>query len=196
VRGAFGRRRIAWDDIDYYTYWSALSSGTWKETPAAVDSPAVFSARHSLQLYGRRTSLTIGSSFRDVQRAVGLILPRVNRQLRARTTIDVYPFSLDDAGLTHAKRGTLGWSDVEKVVLNYDGQLMRVMKHDKTFAWCSERLAWIHNGLLLLELLVERGVRLDPGPAAFVTRQIIDGMARAAALPRAEVRRIGPGPRT
>jgi hypothetical protein len=193
LRGTFGRRRMAWDQIAHYTYWATLASARWTEAGRlgdnrVVDSPRADVSRvhHRLRLHdaaGR--TLQLDSFFRGTERAVRRILDELHRRLATRAD-DFAPYAITDDGLTHDRHGVLAWADLEKVVL--DGSEppdVRVMKDGKILPWSRTSLGKIHNGMRFLERLAERGVVLDPGHRAFVTRPLLDALVRADRLPRA-----------
>ena len=82
----------------------------------------------------------------------------------------------------------LPWSQLEKVTI--DGSVppfVRVMKERKVLPWSRVSLAKVHNSVRLLEELATRGVVIDPGPHAFVSRGLFERLVSAEMLPRAEI---------
>ena len=109
LRGVSGRRRLRWDELAYYTYWSSLVElARWRADTMTedrvLDSPAasVTRVRHRLVLHattGKR--LVIDSSFyAGAQVAIGRVLDEVHRQASSRRrTADFAPYAITDDGL-------------------------------------------------------------------------------------------------
>jgi hypothetical protein len=191
-RGLGGAGRLGWDDVDHYRYWSGHVSGPGRDLrDRLVDArtATVVGTRHHLVLQGETHQVVIDSSLYGAERAVGRVLAELHPRLRSRGPLDLAPFTIRDDGLHHAKAGLLAWVDVEKITLSNElPPRLRVMKHGKAFAWASEPLGEIRNGMLLLEELAERGIAIDPGHQALITEPMLSSMARSRALPTATAR--------
>ncbi len=188
ARGAFGERALAWDAIDHYTYWSGTAR-TIQTIDPRIDAPAnsVLGSRHVLDLHGRDGQrIRIDSRYRGAERAIAAIVREVHARHAGRTSF--LPFEVRSDGLHHARAGVLPWQRLEQVKLDaQQPPRLRVLEHGKAWPWASEPMSRIHDGLLLLEQLAERGVQIDRGIQQLVTAKLAERMAAQAALPRAEV---------
>jgi hypothetical protein len=192
ARGVHRWVALAWDEIDRYTYWSGnASSHARRSLEIGAPGSSVVGTRHVLILYGKDgTRVRIDSRYRGAHVAIARILTVLHARLGENASFA--PFSLDDEGLRHARRGLLPWKQLERVKL--DNQLpprLRVLERGRVLAWVSVRMSHVHNGILLLERLAERGVELDLGRKQRVTHRLAGLLDARAALPRAEVVRRG-----
>jgi hypothetical protein len=188
ARGAVGERGLAWDAIDHYTYWSGTAR-TLQVIDPRIDAPAnsVLGSRHVLDLHGRDGKrIRIDSRYHGAERAIAAIVREVHARHAGRTSFS--PFEVRSDGLHHARAGLLPWNRLELVKLDaQQPPRLRVLEHGKAWPWANEPMSRIHDGLLLLEQLAERGVRIERGIQQLVTAKLAERMAAQAALPRAEV---------
>jgi hypothetical protein len=190
-RGIGGSGRIGWADVEHYRYWSGHIRGIRPLPDRLVDAgtATVVGTRHHLVLQGDGRCVVVDSSLDGAERAVGRAFAELHPRLRARGPLDFAPFAILDAGLHHAQHGLLPWVEVEKIALSNElPPRLRVMKHRKAFAWASEKLGEIRNGMLLLEELAERGIAIDPGHQSLITEPMLSAMTRSRALPTATAR--------
>jgi hypothetical protein len=180
---------LAWTGVDHYTYWSGHVRGTGLlARDRRIDAPSnsVANTRHVLDLHGANQIIRIDSSWLDAERAAAMALGTLHPLLaeRARFT----PFAIADDGLHCDRVGVLPWSKLEVVKLdNLAPTRLLVMKVGKSFPWQSVSLARVHNGMLLLERLAERGVPIDLGHHQLFTETLLAAVDRGRALPRAEI---------
>jgi hypothetical protein len=192
ARGVVGQVVLGWTAIDHYTYWSGNADGSGRRSlEIGAPGSSVVGTRHALVLCGKDgTRLRIDSRYRGAHLAIATILAVVHARLGEEASFA--PFSLDVEGLRHARRGLLPWKQVELVKL--DNQLppsLRVLERGRALAWVRVRMSHVHNGMLLLERLAERGVELELGRSQRVTHRLAGLLDARAALPRAEVVRRG-----
>jgi len=184
ARALIGKRDLAWDDFDHYTYWSGRVRGV-SARALVIDKASVVGTRHALAVYGKDgKSIRIDSRFRGAPAAIAHVLDKRHDRIGERASFE--PFAIEEDGLHYEDR-VLPWAQLEKIQL--DAQLpprLRAMKHDKAFPWATCSMAHVHNGLLLLERLAERGVVIDLGAKQLVTSRLAERLQRPQ-LPRAEV---------
>jgi hypothetical protein len=184
ARALIGQRDLAWDHIDHYTYWSGRVRALGPRQ-VVIDDASVIGTRHALVLYGKDGKrVRIDSRFRGAPAAIARVLDEVHTRLGERARFE--PFAIADDGLHYGER-VLPWPQLEKIHL--DAQLpprLRAMKAGKAFPWATCSMAHVHNGVLLLERLAERGVTIDLGMKQLVTAKLAERLQRPQ-LPRAEV---------
>ncbi len=186
ARALIGKRDLAWDEIDHYTYWSGRVRALGARQ-LVIDGPgaSVVGTRHALAVYGKDGQrIRIDSRFAGASAAIARVLDDVHARLGERASFE--PFAIEDGGLRYRDR-VLPWPQLEKIQL--DAQLpprLRAMKAGKAFPWAACSMAHVQNGVLLLERLAERGVPIDLGAKQLVTSKLAERLQRPQ-LPRAEI---------
>jgi len=192
VSGFGGRRTLRWGDVAYYTYWSAfvipsaVRIGGPRRRIRGASRDASFT-RHDLIVYGSDgTSIRVDSHVRDAAEAIATILDVLHVLLRETATFQ--PFAIEEDGLRHERSGLLAWRKLEDVVVdNQTPPRLIVHANGKAFAWASESMEKVHNGLLLVENLVERGVAVDLERDVLVHDRLDELIQRNRQLPRARI---------
>lgn len=206
-RGMFSSKRLAWRDIQSYSFSSinptgevgvlaALNIGMVGALMVAAASSLSKKVAHSrlesgrLLLRGAGIELEIGPNFREVALALERVFGELHQRLASGTHFG--PLTFDGSTLTHVKKGALALMEIEKVTVSSGGTLS-VRKVGKRLAWVSLPMARVDNLLLLLEQLSQHGVTVEIDGACYLpgpTLRLIDRMAAAQrALPAARVHR-------
>lgn len=206
----FGETHLDWNEVDHYTFWSqdqqiAYAAGGQGGVIGILIAVIVIAAvRRARKNKGVNTSkftmgalrlnaadgrkLVIDTRYRKVAPALERAFGEVHARLRARPTLDFSPFTLGHE-LAHAKKGTLALPEIEKVVAQ--GVRLNVHKRGKRFAWVRQPMRKVKNSLLLIEMMGERGLIVNPSPGMFVPTTTMATLtaasARHAALPGARV---------
>lgn len=203
--GVFSRKRLAWGDIQGYSFSSidpsagaggvgAIQGGVVgvlvvAALRSAFKKPA-HTALHSgrLLLRGAGTKLKVDPGFRDVVLALEQTFAEVHRRLADTTRFG--PLTFDGSTLTHVKKGALALMEIEKVSVGSSGTVT-IRKVGKRLSWVSLPMARIDNLMLLLEKLADRGVSVEVAGACYLpgaTLHLIDRLAAAQrSLPSARV---------
>jgi hypothetical protein len=195
--GMLGARHIAWKDVDHYTFWAVdESAGYYVGLFGLIGVLLALAARRSsghrgfsrgrLTLVGRRGTLVIDARYNNVAEALDLAFAELHPRLRDR---NFTPYVLGDHELHHARKGTLGLADIERVSVS--GTWLAIKRRGKRLAWARDRMSRVHNVMLLLEVLAERGLVVKPSSQVFVPPTVLDKLraaaSRHAALPQARV---------
>jgi hypothetical protein len=211
AKGMTGVKHVGWDEIDHYTFWSMDQNAHYYGTGgqggaigAIIIIAAIAIARamtkskkgdHRRFAQGRLTlvgstgvKLPIDARYKDVSPALDRVFAEMHPRLRAKTP-DFTPFTLTDGSLTHAKKGTLGLADVEKV--NAGGARITVKKRGKRLAWARAHMKQVKNVMLFLEMAAEHGLVVDANAEVFMPPTVVDKLraaaSRQAGMPQARV---------
>jgi hypothetical protein len=168
-----GKKQIAWDDVEFYTY-------TWEDGFIAGDIFVV--ARDDRWM-------RIDHRFYDWRQAADRILGELHPRLRANP--DYHPFRLSATELRHARSGALPLADIDRVEIapGSDGPTFGVLDRGSK-AWSLDGLETIHNVVLLLEDFVARGIAVRAAVPLWLPPSvgpIADEVAKPVALPLAEI---------
>jgi hypothetical protein len=209
AKGMFGTRVLPWNELDHYTFWSmdqqamyavgGAQGGVAGVIVVAIVAAIVSSRRNkgaSNRRFGMGRLTIAGQAGRRVHidtryRKVGPALEGAFDQLHARLRgrRDYAPFTLSDVELHHATKGSLALADIEKISVG--GGRLIVKKRGKRLAWVREHMKNLHNGLLFIEELGEKGLVVDAKAGMFVPPTVLDKLhaatARQAAMPTARV---------
>ncbi|CAN5490365.1 hypothetical protein BH11MYX1_BH11MYX1_24810 [soil metagenome] len=208
ARGMFGTKQMAWTELDHYTFWSMDQQTAYVAGAQGGLILVLIIALVSLASRGRGADknrrfsqgrLTIVSKTgerihldRRWHKPVEALEPAfqlMHEELRARAVADYAPFTLNANELVHEKKGTLGLSDIEKVTIATS--TLSIKKRDKRFRWVAMRMAKIHNSVLFMHELGERGLVVDAKRGTFVPQAVLETLrastARQGALPAARL---------
>ncbi|HEY4182149.1 MAG TPA: hypothetical protein VGM90_35140 [Kofleriaceae bacterium] len=189
-----GTATIAWDDVDYYTYWSGNPRRNFFKDEAnpdlgrSINGPFsdVTTTRHNLVIHARdKRRIAITTGFRRAGDAVAIALAEIHQRHADRTKFA--PFTIEDEGLAHERAGFIPWVDIEIVRLWEYPAVIQIMKDGKSFPWATASLAKAHDGCLFLEKIAARGIPVDLGGRQLVTTTLIETLTRNSALPVAKV---------
>jgi len=210
TKGAFGVRRLEWNEVDHYTFWSmdqtmVYAAGGQGGAIGVLVAMAIVAAVRRLRrgransnrrfvqgqlvLVGKSgTRLPIDGRYRDAYQALDRCFDELHPRLRGGT-LEFLPFALGDTELRHAKKGVIGLADIQHVGLG--GQRISIKKRDKRLSWASVPMKRIKNVLLFVELLAERGLVINANAEVFMPPTVLDKLraaaSRQAALPSARV---------
>jgi hypothetical protein len=208
AKGAFGVRRVDWDEIDHYTFWSmdpqmAYAAGGQGAIGVIVVIAIVAAVRAvrkdkngnrrfaqgQLVLVDKRgVRLPIDNRYHKAAEALDRAFAELHPRLRA-TTPDFTPFSLGETELSHSKKGALGLAEIEHIAAG--GTRLTVKKSGKRLAWVSVPMKRVKNVLLFVEQLAERGLLVKANAEVFMPPTVLDKLraaaSRRAALPQARV---------
>lgn len=211
VKGLMSTRRIEWDDVGHYTFWSmdqqmAYAAGGQGALVVLIIMAIVAIARRLRKdkrenrrfAQGRLTvlqrdgqSIKIDSTYKDVHLALDRVFAELHPRLRARAggESEFGPLTVTATDLVHVKKGQLGFSDVEKVGVG--GARITVKKRGKMLSWVAVPMKKIRNVMLFLEVIAERGLTVDAKAEVFVPPSVLDKLraaaSRQAAMPQARV---------
>lgn len=213
AKGMTGIKRIEWDDIDHYTFWSmdqqaVYAAGGQGGAIGVIVVMIIFAivraARRSKTTGNRRfaqgrltlvsggkLTLPIDRRYKDVGPALDRVFAEMHPRLRNRpdAATDFAPFTLSDTELRHAKKGTSGLADVEKV--GAGGSRITIKKRDKRFSWVSVPMKKVKNVMLFLEIVAERGLVVNANAEVFMPPTVLDKLhaaaSRQAGMPQARV---------
>jgi hypothetical protein len=211
AKGMTGIRRIEWDEIDHYTFWSmdqqaVYAAGGQGGAIGVIVVLAIVGIARALRktknenrrfTQGRLTLVTtagkitlpIDARYKAVGPALDRVFAEMHPRLRTRATIDFAPFSMTDTELRHTKKGTLGLADVEKV--GAGGARITIKKRDKRFSWVSVPMKRVTNVMLFLEIVAERGLVVNANAEVFMPPTVLDKLraaaSRQASMPQARV---------
>ena len=157
--------RIAWDDVTYYTFWTAQ--------PGAINQKPGVCAINVRGRDGRR--IVVDHRWRQPTAAVLRVIAVIHPRLRS-TTLDVEPFSFAEGGPRHKKR-EIAYGEIEKVVVSADQ--IGVRQVGKTVSWVMVDIKHVTNGLLFLESLADRGVKVLAGGGQFLPPESIQAFANS-----------------
>ena len=209
AKGAFGVKRVDWNEVDHYTYWSMdqqmMYAGSGQGALGAIIIIGIIAAvrafrkdankgnrrfaQGQLRLIAKNgTKLAIDNRYNKVADALDLVFNELHQRLRAGTP-DFAPFALGDTELRHAKKGAIGLADIQHV--GAGGTRITIKKSDKRLSWVSVPMKRIKNVLLFIEVLAERGLVIKANAEVFMPPTILDKLraaaSRQAALPQARV---------
>jgi hypothetical protein len=209
AKGAFGVKRVDWNEVDHYTFWSMdqtvayaaggqggalgviIVMGIMAAVRAARRGKGTnrrFSQGQLVLVSTQSTRLPIDNRYARVADALDRAFAELHPRLRAGTP-DFMPFAISDTELRHAKKGTIGLADIQHV--GAGGTRITIKKSGKRLSWVSVPMKRIKNVMLFLELLAERGLVIKANPEVFMPPTVIDKLraatARQAALPQARV---------
>jgi|GEM_PF-7134695 len=208
ARGMFGTKQMAWTELDHYTFWSMGEQTAYVAAAQGglilvlIIALVAFVTRNRRGDKNRRFNsgqltivsktgqkIHIDSRWKKPVEALEPAFEIMHEQLRARSTTDYAPFVLNANELVHATKGTLGLSEVEKVTVATS--VLSIKKRDKRFRWVAMRMAKIHNSVLFMHELGERGLVVDAKGGTFVPQAVLDTLrastARQGALPAARL---------
>lgn len=211
AKGMTGIKRIEWDEIDHYTFWSMDQQAAYAAGGGGAIGVIILLAvvaiakalrkdKHENRRFtqGRLTLVTAGKvtlpidmRYKDVGPALDRVFAEMHPRLRVRpdAATDFAPFTLSDTELRHAKKGTLGLADVEKV--GAGGARVTIKKRDKRFSWVSVPMKKVKNVMLFLEVVAERGLVVNANAEVFMPPTVLDKLraaaSRQAAMPQARV---------
>jgi hypothetical protein len=211
TKGMMSVRRIEWDEVDHYTYWSmdqqmaymgggqgALGVLLIMAIIAIVRRVRGDKTQNRRFAQGRLTlvsrtgeTIKIDRTYKDVHPALDRVFAEVHARLRARpdATSEFAPFKVSDSELSHIKKGPLGLSDVEKIGVG--GARITIKKRGKRLSWVSVPMRKIRNVMLFLEVAAEHGLVVDAKAEVFVPPTVLDKLraaaSRQAGMPQARV---------
>lgn len=168
-----GKKQIAWDDVEFYTY-------TWEDGFIAGDIYVVTRDDRWMRIDNR---------FYYWRQAADRILGELHPRLRANP--DYHPFRLSATELHHARSGALPLTDIDRVEIApaSDGPSFGVFTRSSK-EWSIDGLETIHSVVLLLEDLVARGIAVRAEVPLWLPPSvgpIADEIARPVTLPQAEI---------
>ena len=139
-----GKKRIAWDDVDFYTY-------SWEDGFLAGDMFIVTRDDRWMRIDDR---------YYYWRQAADRILAELHPRLRADP--DHHPFELAGSELRHVRAGSLAVGDIDRVEIapGPDGPALAVHTRHAPEAWSLDGLGKVHSVVLLLDTLVARGVAI------------------------------------
>jgi hypothetical protein len=208
AKGMSATKRIAWDDVDHYTYWSMDQQAVYvsggQGAIAAIVVLGVFAivravrrnkqsnrrfTQGRLTLVARDgTKIPLDARYKDVASALDLVFAEIHPRLRQRP-LDFSPFTITDTELHHTKKGTIGLADIQHV--GAGGALLTIKKRDKRFAWASAQMKKVTNVMLFLEVVAEHGLVVNANTEIFMPPSVLDKLraaaSRQAAMPQARV---------
>jgi hypothetical protein len=169
-----GDKRIAWDDVEFYTY-------RWEDGHIAGVIYVI--ARDD-------TWLRIDERYYYWREGADRILAELHPRLR--TDPDFHPFRLTDTALHHVAFGALAFTEIDRVEIGHvgDGPGLTVIERGSSTDWSTDPLEAVHDLVLLLEELIARGVAVRASIPLWLppsVSQIADGFALEVALPRAQI---------
>jgi hypothetical protein len=209
VKGMFGTSAIPWNELDHYTFWSMDQQAMYAVGGAqgglagvviVAIVAAVVSATRNKGVDNRRFGMgrltIVGQAGRTIHidtryRKPGAALDGAFDHLhgRLRDRRDYAPFMLSDTELRHATKGSLALAEIEKISVG--GGRLIIKKRGKRLAWARQPMKQLHNGLLFIEELGEKGLVVDAKAGMYVPPTVLDKLraatARQAAMPTARV---------
>jgi hypothetical protein len=204
VRGLTATRRIAWTEVQRYSFVSVDPNARGGYGQAGLAGVLVIAAVRALSkapanrtfkagrlvLRGQGAPLKISPRYRDVDQALERIFAELHPRLQASTQFG--DLSFDGGTLHHVAKGALSLSELDKVVVSPAGTIT-VRKIGKRFAWATVAMARIDNSLLLYERLADRGVVIEMSKAMFLPLPTLGLLTRVAAvragLPQARIQK-------
>ena len=139
-----GKKRIAWDDVDFYTY-------TWEDGFLAGDMFIVTRDDRWMRIDDR---------YYYWRQAADRILAELHPRLRADP--DHHPFQLTATELRHLRAGSLPLADIDRVEIapGPDGPALAVYHRRSPIPWSLDGLDKVHSVVLLLDTLVARDIAI------------------------------------
>ncbi len=206
--GVFGAKRVAWNDVDHYTFWSMDQHAVYANQGGAIGAliavavvSAVRAARNAGTESNRRfnqgrltlvtkagAKLPIDARYKGVIDALDYCFNELHARLRGAPQ-DFSPFAIGDTELRHSKKGVIGLADIQHV--GCGGMRISIKKRDKRLAWASAHMKKIKNVMLFLENVAERGLVINANAEVFMPPTVLDKLraaaSRQAAMPQARV---------
>jgi hypothetical protein len=204
VRGLLGRKRIAWLDIQGYSFASIDAYAQTYGQGGLVGVLAVAAVKAMrkkpanrkflagrLVLFGAGGSkLTINAWFRDIDQGLERIFATLHPRLQATTGTAFGKLSFDGHAIGHPSKGQLPLVEVDKISVSPNG-IVAIRKAGKRLAWASVTMGSITSSLLLFERLAQRGVIVEMSDAVFLplpTLGLLNQLAAARQnLPQARI---------
>jgi hypothetical protein len=209
AKGVFTTSTIPWNELDHYTFWSmdqqamyavgGSQGGVAGVIVVAIVAAIVAATRNKgvdnrrfgmgrLTIVGQSgRAIHIDSRYKKPGDALDGAFDHLHARLRGRR--DYAPFTLGEQELHHATKGSLALAEIEKISVG--GGRLIVKKRGKRLAWVREPMKKLHNGLLFIEELGEKGLVVDAKAGMFVPPTVLDKLraatARQAAMPAARV---------
>ena len=189
AKGLFGSRRIAWDDVRKYRFWSyelqVKGRGAHAGQAAVVlgaigllerggrargvDNRRFGTGTGSgrLTLLGRDgTRIAIDGRYRDVASVLDRIFAELHRRLRLEARRNFAPFALEGSALLFRGNRAIDLADIEMISVTNDR--LAVRKRGARSSWATSSMKRLDNGMLLLEDLRDRGVRVHASAGVFL----------------------------
>lgn len=212
AKGMTSVRRIEWDEVDHYTFWSMDPQAVYAAGGQGAIGVLIVIAivaivrklrknknanrrfaqgRLTLVTGGGKVTIPVDARYKNVGEALDRLFAELHPRLRERAAdlTNFAPFTLTDTELTHDKKGTLGLGDVQHV--GAASARITIKKRDKTFAWANVSMKKIRNVMLFLEVVAERGLVVKANPEVFMPPTVVDKLraaaSRQAAMPQARV---------
>lgn len=208
LRGVWRTRAMRWDDAERYTFWSMdqtylAAGGAAGAGAGAIAVILVYLFARALRRSAKNRRFSMGQltiwshagdriaiapRFKGTGEALDRAFEELHARLRTRER-DFTPFTLGEVDLHHATEGSLALADVDKIVVG--SSRVAVKRRGKRRAWARARMAKVHNVMLLLEELAERGLIVDTKRDVFVPPPVLGKLeaaaSRQAAMPQAKV---------
>ncbi len=208
ARGMFGTKQMTWSELDHYTFWSmdqqaayvagaqgglvlvlVIALVTVMSRRRRSDQNRRFNAGRLTIVSKTGQRILLDSRWKRPVEALECAFANMHEQLRTRPVADYAPFRLNAHELTHERRGTLGLSEIQKVTISTS--TLSIKKRDKRFRWMAMRMSKIHNSVMFMHELAERGLIVDAKGGTFVPHAVLETLrastARQGALPAARV---------
>jgi hypothetical protein len=187
AKSLWGTRRISWDDIVGYRFWSyelqprGRNAGQAKLVIGAIgflerggraagaDNRRFGTGTGSgrMTLIGRdRTRIAIDGRYRDVVSVLDRIFAEIHRRLRASACQSFGPFALDGSVLRFRGGRALDLGEIE--LISVDNDRLAVRKRGARLSWAGASMKRVDNGMLLLEELARRGVTVKASAGVFL----------------------------
>ncbi|HEY0195385.1 MAG TPA: PH domain-containing protein [Kofleriaceae bacterium] len=181
VRGLFSSKRMAWADIQSYSFASIDSSSAIGYQGGLVGVLAVAAvkalrkqpanrrfASGRLVLFGTQgNKLVVQAWFKDIDQGLERIFATIHPRLAATTGNQHGKLSFDGNVLGHTSKGVLPLHELDKVTVSPNG-VVTIRKVGKRLAWASVGMASVTSSLLLFERLTQRGVVVEVNQAVFL----------------------------
>jgi hypothetical protein len=165
---AIGSDRLAWAGVAYYLYNDGLL----------------------LYAKGGRHYFLISTNYDRWEDACERVISELHRRFAERA--DFWPFTLTAEGLVYEPDDVaLPFTQLDRVVIEH-GPTLEVWLKGMPFAPVTHELATVRNSLLLLDRLIERGVRVESNTPLWVPRatpHLATVASAAVGLPQAKLRR-------
>lgn len=209
AKGLFTTSTVPWNELDHYTFWSmdqqamyavgGAQGGVAGVVVVAILAAIVSATRNKgsanrrfgmgrLSIVGQAgRRIAIDTRYRKPGNALDDAFEHLHARLRGRR--DYAPFTLGDQELHHATKGSLALADIDKISVS--GGRLIVKRRGKRLAWVREHMSKLHNTMLFIEELGEKGLVVDAKAGMFVPPTVLDKLhaatARQAAMPAARV---------
>lgn len=203
VKGAFSTKKMGWHEVRRYRFVSidptanAHAAGGGLVGALAVAAVKAMQKRGGNRVFkaGRMTlfgdgtrKLVLSSRFKGCEAALDFAFAQLHPRLYGGTQFGDLAF--DGNTLRHAKKGELGVSEIESVIVSGNG-IVAIRKIGKRLAWANVPMLRIDNPVLLFDRLTDRSIRVDMSEEVFLPHPTIQILASAATaranLPKAVV---------